>query len=86
MRLGRRTLLDKPIAGAPLVLLEQHSAKLCECVRPRIIERPQDALAVLDSERDDASLERERPLEKRPRRLVYELDELAHRVGEFVDL
>jgi len=59
------------------VLGEQHPAKLCEGVRPDIVERPQDALAVIHGECDDSSLECERLLEKRARRLVHERDELA---------
>jgi hypothetical protein len=69
--------LDEPVARAPFVLGEQHPAKLCEGLCPGIVERPQDALAVLDSERDDAGLERERLLKKRAHRLIHERDELA---------
>ena len=37
------------------MLGEQHPAKLCEGDRPDIVERPQDALAVIDGECDDSS-------------------------------
>ena len=56
--------------AAPLVLGEKHPAKLCKGVCTGIVERPQDALAVLDRESDDSSLECERLLEKRARRLT----------------
>jgi len=52
--------LREPVAGAPFVLGEQHPAKLCEGVRPDIVERTQDVLAVIDGECDDSSLECER--------------------------
>ncbi len=59
------------------MLGEQYSAKFCKGVRSDIVERPQDALAIIDGERDDSSLERERLLEKRARWLIHEPYELA---------
>ena len=52
-------------------------AKLGKGVRPDIVERPQDALAVLDGERDDSGLEHQRLLQQRACRLVHELYEFA---------
>ena len=57
---------------SPLVLLEQDAAKIGQCVRPGIVERPEDALPVIDGERDDFGLQPERLLEKRAGRFVDE--------------
>ena len=54
MRFGH---LHEPLAIPPFVLLEQRATELGQGVRPRIIERSQDPLAVLDGERDGSSLE-----------------------------
>ena len=62
---------------SPLVLLEQDAAELGQCVRPGIVERPEDALPVIDGERDDFGLQPERLLEKRAGRFVDEPYELA---------
>jgi len=58
--------------------MEQNAAKLCERVCSDIVERREDALAILDRQSDDLAVERERLLEKGARRFVHELDELAH--------
>ena len=42
-----RRELDQPFPRQPLMLLEQHTAKLCQRVRSGIIECPEDALTVL---------------------------------------
>ena len=68
----------EPLSSPPLVLLEQHTAKLCQRVRADIIECPEDALTVFDGECDDLAFERERVLKKRTGRLVHERDELAY--------
>jgi hypothetical protein len=52
--------LDEVFALSPLVLLEQGAAELGQCVRPGIVERPEDALPVIDGERDDFGLQPER--------------------------
>jgi hypothetical protein len=62
----------------PLVLLHQHPSQLRQRIRADIVERPQDALAILDRERNDLCSERQRPLEKRARRLIHKPDELAN--------
>jgi hypothetical protein len=69
---------DKPLAHPPLVLLQEHGAELRECVRSRIVERPEDALAVVDGERYYGSTERERLLEHASRRIVDKAGELPH--------
>ena len=56
----RLRLLHEPLTYAPLVLSQQYGAKLGEGVRPRIVERPEDALAVLNRQRHDDSAESER--------------------------
>ena len=66
------------MSPTPLVLLQQHSAKLSQRVRPGIVERPEDALAVFDGKGDDLGLWGERLLEEGARRLVDEPDELAN--------
>jgi hypothetical protein len=38
------------------VLLEQHTPKLCERVGADIVERPENALTVLDGERNDLAV------------------------------
>ena len=73
-----RKALNESLLHAPLVLLQEHSAQLCQRVRADIVERPEDALTVFDGECDDLALERERLLERGARRLVHELDELAY--------
>ncbi len=70
--------LYEPRAVAPLVLLKQDATELCQRVRSRIIERPEDALAIGDCERDDFGFHRERLLEEGARRLVDDSYEFAH--------
>jgi hypothetical protein len=48
------------------------------CVSTDVVERPEDALPVVDSERDDGGPEAERLLEQTPRRLVDESGELPN--------
>ena len=78
LAVGRRRELDQPFPRPPLVLLEQHTAKLCQRVRSDIVECPEYALTVFDGECDDLVVERERLLKKRTGRLVHERDEIAY--------
>jgi hypothetical protein len=59
------------------VLLQEHSAELNESVRPRIVERPEDALSVVDCQGDHFRLKREGLLEEQPSRLIDERCQLA---------
>ena len=70
--------LHEPVAVPPFVLLKQNSAKLGQRVRPRIIERPENALAVLDRQRDYSGPTRERLLEEGACRFVDEPDKQAN--------
>ena len=56
------------------MLLEEHPAKLRERVCPHVVERPEDALAVIDGECDDLAIECERLLKKGTRRLIHQPD------------
>ena len=70
LAVGRRRELDQPFPRPPLVLLEQHTAKLCQRVRSDIIKCPDDALTIFDGECDDLAVDRERLLKNgsaRPR-------------------
>ena len=69
--------LDEVFALSPLVFLEQDATELSQCVRPGIVERPEDPIPVIDGERDDFGLQPERLLEKRAGRLVDDPYELA---------
>jgi hypothetical protein len=62
--------LDQSFSHAPLMLAQQYAAELLEPGR-RIVERAEDALAVIDRERDDGDL----PVQ----------GELEHACGRFVD-
>ena len=68
---------DETLALAPLVLLEQNATELGQGVRAHIVERPEDALPVVDRQRDHSGLESERLLEEGACRLVDERYELA---------
>lgn len=69
--------LDQPLAHAPLVLHEQHAAELGKPVRLRVVERPEDALPVVDRQRDDHRLPLKRVLEDGASRLVDQTGELT---------
>jgi len=69
--------LAQPLEAAPLLFGEKETAKLYEGVCPGIIERREKTLTVLNGQRDDPSLERERLLKKGPRRFLNKLYELA---------
>jgi hypothetical protein len=69
--------LDEPSRARTLVLLPQHTTELDQRVRASIVERPEDALAIVDRQRDHSGLKRERLLEERARRLVDERLELS---------
>jgi hypothetical protein len=75
--LKARRGLHEPLAPAPLVLLEQYSGELGQSIRPRIVERPEDAFAGLDRLRDDFGPQGEGFLEKRAGRFAVELCELS---------
>ena len=47
--------LDEPLTRPPLVLLQQHTTELGQRVRSGIVERPKDALAIVDRQRDQPS-------------------------------
>jgi hypothetical protein len=64
------------------VLGEQHAAKFCQGVRADIVERPEEAFAILNGERNNLSAECERPGQKGARRLIYEPDHFPHVVGD----
>jgi hypothetical protein len=66
----RASRLHEPLAHPPLVLLQQHSARLGQRLRADIVERPEDALAIFDGERHYLTVESERLLEEGARRLV----------------
>lgn len=61
---GDEFRLDEPLALTPLVLRHEYAAKLRKRVRPNIVEHCEEALTVVDSERDYARLECERFFEK----------------------
>jgi hypothetical protein len=65
----------EPLAPAPFVLGEEHAAELCQRVGADIVERPEEAFAILNGERNNLGAECERPGQKGARRLVYECDE-----------
>ena len=73
-----RVLRESPLAHVPLLLLQQNASEFRQRFRADIVERPEDALAIFDGERDDLSLERKRLLEKGARRLGHATNELAH--------
>ena len=84
-QLGALPLASRPSTRArpalprpPLVLLEQHTAKLCQRIRSDIIECPENAFAIFDGECDYVAVERKRLLEEGTGRLVHERDELAY--------
>ena len=60
------------------MLGEHHAVKFCHGVGANIVERPEEAFAILNGERNNLSAECERPGEKGARRLVYECDEFPH--------
>ena len=62
----------RPLELAPLVLLEQNATELGQGVCPHVVERREDALPVVDRQRDDSGLEPERLLEEGACRLVDE--------------
>jgi hypothetical protein len=68
--------LHEPVAHASFVLLQEHGAELGQRVCSRIVERPEDALPVLDRERQDDGAECECLLEHASRWLVDERGEL----------
>ena len=51
-QIGRSRPLDEPLPGAPLVLLEQNAPRRGQSLGADIVERPEDALAIFDGERD----------------------------------
>jgi hypothetical protein len=77
LKLMAPALLHESLTVPPFVLLEQDATELGQRVRPRVIERPEDALAVLDRQRDHSGPTRERLLEEGACRFVDELCELA---------
>ena len=62
--------LDRSVALAPLMLDERGRPELCERVPLRIVERPDDRLAVRDRQRKGDSSELERLLEDATSRLL----------------
>jgi hypothetical protein len=71
-------VLNEPLAHAPLALSEQHGPELDQRVRAYVIERPEDALAILDRQRKNRRSQAERLLEQAPRRLVDKTDEFPN--------
>ena len=69
---------DETLALAPLVLLEQNATELGQGVRAHIVERPEDALPVLDRQGEDHRLQLERLLENTARWLVDQTGELSN--------
>ena len=65
----RERRLDEPLAHAPFVLAQEHAAKLRVRVCLRIVQRPENRLAILNRKSDErlSSLERD---DERVRRLV----------------
>lgn len=47
----------EPFPRPPLVLSEEYVTKLCQRIRADIVERPVDALAIFDGERDHFAVE-----------------------------
>jgi hypothetical protein len=74
---GVRPPSDESFLTCPLVLLEQDATQLGQRVRAGVVERPEDALAIGDRERDDFGPAPERLLEEGARRFVDEPYELA---------
>jgi hypothetical protein len=73
-------LLDQPLTHPPLVLAEQHAAKLLE-PGGRIVERAEDALPVIDSQCDDGDIPVQGEFEHACGRFVDERCELADEFG-----
>ena len=67
----RKFALHEPLAHPPLVLAEKDAAQLAEPVRG-IVERAEDALAVLDRQRQDNNLGLDGAIEKSRGRLIDE--------------
>jgi hypothetical protein len=61
MRCGTR--LHEPVAHPPLMLQQEHAAELSQCIGPGVVERPEQALAILDRQRHDDGPEGEQPSE-----------------------
>jgi hypothetical protein len=72
----RPSELDEPVAHAPLVLLQEHRAQLGQRVRAGIVERPEQALTVVNRQCQDDRPQCKRLLEHAPSRLVDETGEL----------
>ena len=70
--------LHKTLALPPLVLVQEHGSQLGKRIATGILERPEDALAIVDGQRDNSRIETERPLEDAPRGLFDEIGELPN--------
>jgi len=74
---GPPSQLHESLAGTPLPLGDQRASQLCKGVGPDIIERRENAFAIIDRERDDLGFKCERLLEQGACRLIHESDDLA---------
>jgi hypothetical protein len=70
--------LHETVADTTLVLQQEHGAELGQRVGSGIVERPQDALSILDRQGDDDGLKCQRLFEHAPRRFVDETGECSN--------